>query len=96
MKKKLNLFSAKSNKKGSTMTHSNLHGNKKDIYIYTEADLGEGILDEGVDPSYYASTIENNEIHEMGYNFKSDSTEIKNYSLEKINVEEDFNYAYYL
>ena len=96
MKKKLSLLSTKSNKKNSTMTSSNLPDNKKNIYIYTEADLGEGILDEGVDPSYYTCARENTEIYEVESNFKFISIENKNYGLEKINVEEDFNYAYYL
>ena len=96
MKKKLSLLSTKSNKKNSIMTNSNLTDYKKNIYIYTEADLGEGILDEGVDPSYYTSAKENIETYEVEHNFKSISVENKNYGLEKINVEEDFNYAYYL
>ena len=96
MKKKSSLFSSKSNKKSTTMTNSNLPGKKNHIYVYTEADLGEGILDEGVNPSYYASVNENIEIQEVDNNFRSTSAEIKNYGLEIINVEEDFNYAYYL
>ena len=96
MKKKISILSTKSNNKSSTMTNRNIPGKTKGIYIYTEADLGEGILDEGVDPSYYASGNENNEINKVDYNFESISAENRNYTLEKINVEEDFNYAYYL
>ena len=96
MKKKSSLFSLKSNKKSSTMTNNNLPGKKNDIYVYTEADLGEGILDEGVDPSYYATANENFEIQEVDNNFRLTTAEIKNYGSEIINVEEDFNYAYYL
>ena len=94
MKKKLNQLSTKSIKKNSIMTNSNLP--YENNYIYTEADLGEGILDEGVDPSYYASAKENNEIHVVKHNFKSIVVENKSYGLDNINVEEDFNYAYYL
>lgn len=96
MKKKPSLFSTKSNKKNSTMTNNNLSAINNGLYIYTEADLGEGILDEGVDPSFYASANEHVGTSELAFSFKSIAEESKSYGLEIINVEEDFNYAYYL
>ena len=95
MKKNTALLTLKSSKK-NTMTNSNQASKKKNIYIYTEADLGEGILDEGVNPSYYTTSIDNIEATNQDYKVVTSLVEIKNYGLKIVNVEEDFNYAYYL
>ena len=95
MKKNTALLTLKSSKK-NTMTNSNQASKKKSIYIYTEADLGEGILDEGVNPSYYTTSIDNIEATNQDYKVVTSLVEIKNYGLKIVNVEEDFNYAYYL
>lgn len=81
-------------KKNNNMNHSNLPDKKKDTYIYTEADLGEGILEEGINPSYYVN--DNTEEYLIQYNITPTEVENKNYGLEIVNVEDDFNYSYYL
>lgn len=78
------------------MTNSSQFNKKKIVYIYTEADLGEGILDEGVNPAYYTASNENVEASNNSDNVVSNFVENKNNRLEIVNVEEDFNYAYYL
>lgn len=95
MKKNSALFTLKSSKK-NTMTNSSQFNKKKIVYIYTEADLGEGILDEGVNPAYYTASNENVEASNNSDNVVSNFVENKNNRLEIVNVEEDFNYAYYL
>ena len=95
MKKRINQ-SLITNKKNNVMINRNLPGKKKDTYIYTEADLGEGILEEGINPSYYATTNDFIEDNILRYNIMPTEFESKNYGLEIVNVEDDFNYSYYL
>ena len=95
MKKRLNPLIT-TVKKNNNMNHSNLPDKKKDTYIYTEADLGEGILEEGINPSYYSISYENINEFSLKYNNTPTEAENKNYGLEIVNVEDDFNYSYYL
>ena len=95
MKKNAVFFTVKSNKK-KTMINSKQASKKKNNYIYTEADLGEGILDEGVNPAYYTAHNENLDTGFSCNNIISNLLFNKNNGLEIVNVEEDFNYAYYL
>ena len=59
-------------------------------YVYTEKDLGEGLLEEGVSHAYFVdiNRTTNNNVN---------SSQVKNNSLLRdcINVQEDFTYVYY-
>ena len=67
---------------------------KNKQYIYTEADLGEGILEEGVTVQY-ASLQKVSNINKSNADvYMPDSLPNKN-SREVVNIEEDFSYAYY-
>ncbi len=59
-------------------------------YVYTEADLGEGILHAGVDESYFSTTKNSsNYCSTMYYAGK------QNENMLVPNVGEDLSYAYY-
>lgn len=95
MKRKINQ-SLTTNKINNNMIHSNLPGKKKDTYIYTEADLGVGILEEGINPSYYTTTSDFIEDNILQFSIMPSEIDNKNSGLEIVNVEDDFNYSYYL
>ena len=59
MKKQTDLTPIYANKKKCTMPARHLSNNKNKHYIYTEEDLGEGILDEGVSWPYTAGEKDN-------------------------------------
>lgn len=60
-------------------------------YVYTEKDLGEGLLDEGVTNPYFLQTTNKTTRQNL-------SAKLLKFSLlckESINVQEDFTYVYY-
>lgn len=59
MKKQTDLTTINASKKKFTMPAGHLSNNKNKHYIYTEEDLGEGILNEGVSLLYSTSEKEN-------------------------------------
>lgn len=60
-------------------------------YIYTEEDLGEGLLEEGVTNPYFLDCTNSGNNDLLFNNDLKDST----LSKEVPNVQEDFTYAYY-
>lgn len=66
--------------------------NKSNKYIYTEADLGEGLLDEGVTYPYQLDTIEQN--HTLNYDIALIKT-TQSIKPGVPNVQDDFSYTYY-
>ncbi len=82
-------------KKNVTMRTSQLTISKFKKYIYTEADLGEGLLDAGVSYPYSISNIENNlqEHIDRRYELIGNNTAAK----QKFPVAQDgVAYAYFL
>lgn len=73
--------------------HSFAKKNKQ--YIYTEADLGEGLLDEGV--SVEQANFQKNNTHNKINDgiFVMDMPQSKNCVKEMLNIEEDFSFTYY-
>ena len=76
------------------MSHKYSTSKKSKQYIYTEADLGEGILDEGVTVQYASLQKVSNVDKSNADAYMLDSLPNKN-SREVVNIEEDFSYAYY-
>ncbi len=66
-------------------------GLKTKKYIYTEEDLGEGLLEEGVINPYFLQSSKNITVQNSTDNFLKMSLLNK----ESINVQEDFTYVYY-
>lgn len=60
-------------------------------YIYTESDLGEGLLDEGV---YYPNNITKSKDATF-INLEMADKKIDSHKLRVPNVQEDFTYSYY-
>ena len=68
---------------------------KKVQYIYTEADLGEGLLDEDVELPYKI-ILRDRKFQLVNSNADAmDMPLYRNNNVEVLNVAEDFSYAYY-
>ena len=67
--------------------------NKSKKYIYTEEDLGEGLLDEGVTFPYELDSMADVKSKKRAYQFTDNNSSI--YTPEVPNVQEDLTYAYY-
>ncbi len=90
LKKKDILSILKSNQKKVTQ-----FAKKQVQYIYTEADLGEGLLDEGIELPY--KIILKNTKFQLVKSIADamDMPLYRNKNVEVPNVAEDFSYAYY-
>ncbi len=76
------------------MSHKYSSSKKNKQYIYTEADLGEGILEEGVSVEYTILQKVSNRYKSVADAHMLDSLQNKN-NREVVNIDEDFSYAYY-
>lgn len=76
------------------MSRKYLASKKNKQYIYTEADLGEGILDEGVTVQYASLQKISNVNKSNADVYVMNSLPNKN-NRKVVNLEEDFSYAYY-
>lgn len=76
------------------MSHKFSALKKSKQYIYTEADLGEGILDEGVTAQNISLQKESIINKNSADSYMLDMLQNKN-TREVVNIDEDFSYAYY-
>lgn len=72
------------------MRSNQASGSKSKKYIYTEKDLGEGLLEEGVTNPYFLENTNTVNIDNFSNSLKSN-----NLLRDGINVQEDFTYVYY-
>ncbi len=95
MKKQTDLIIKSINKKNDIMLTKQLASKKQKQYIYTEADLGEGILDIGVSMKYLTVKKDNRVKKANGTIYPMTILQNKNNLRAVLNMESDFNYAYY-
>ena len=95
MKKQTDLIIKSTNKKNDIMLTKQSSTKKQKQYIYTEADLGEGILDAGVSVKYLTGKKDNGVKKANAAIYSMDMPQNKNNLRAVLNIESDFNYAYY-
>jgi hypothetical protein len=95
MKKQVALTTIKAQNKNGTKPARHLSNTKCQRYIYTEADLGEGILDEGVSQSYSTNQKYNTLQGANAIVYTMEAIGNKTIRMDVPNVEEDFSYTYY-
>lgn len=95
LKKKAILAILKINKKKGNKPNFSLLSNIRQQYIYTEADLGEGLLDEGIEVPYKTPKRENKFQIRSSVADAMDMPLYRTRSMEVPNVDEDFSYVYY-